>query len=96
MPDFNKPKTCVKKDTLSITKAEGFKLSTIERGVEKRSKFIQQVEEERKREQELAKFKAREFKPQDLKPIIQSGKTTPNTALLSIVKEFKLHSMQRC
>lgn len=40
MPDFSKPKSCVKKDSITITKAEGFKLSTIERGEEKKAKFM--------------------------------------------------------
>lgn len=51
------------------------------------------MEEERKRELEQAKFKAREFKDIAPKPIIVSGKNTPSAAL---VKEFKLHSVQRC
>lgn len=54
---------------------------------------MHQVEEERKRELEQAKFKAREFKDIAPKPILASGKNTPSAAL---VKEFKLHSVQRC
>ena len=52
MPDFTKPKTCVKQEVPSTTKIEGFHLSTIERGEEKKSKWMQQVEEEKKRQLE--------------------------------------------
>jgi len=103
MPDFNKlkPKTCLKTEASSATKAAPFELSTINRGEEKRAKLLQQVEEERLHALELTKFKAREFKPQDLNQQRavsvggNSGKNTPSATLMAAVKEFKLHSLMR-
>ncbi len=103
MPDFNKvkPKTSVKKDHLSTTKAEPFQLTSDVRGQDKREKLLQQIEAEKKAQLERTKFKARDFNIQEFTQRAASlsgagsGKTTPSSALMAVVKEFKLHSLMR-
>ena len=101
MPDFNKlkPKTSVKKDTC-LTKAEPFQLTSDLRGQDKRKKLIEQIEAEKKAQIEKTKFKARDFNIQEFSQRGASigggsGKTTPSSALMAVVKEFKLHSLMR-
>ena len=101
MPDFNKlkPKTSVKKDTC-LTKAEPFQLTSDLRGQDKRKKLIEQIEAEKKAQIEKTKFKARDFNIQEFSQRAASigggsGKTTPSSALMAVVKEFKLHSLMR-
>jgi hypothetical protein len=61
---------------------------------------MQQIEAQKKAELERTKFKAREFNLQEFNQRSASvgcgsGKTTPSSALMAVVKEFKLHSLMR-
>ena len=59
---------------------------------------MEQVEAERRAALEATKFKAREFKPVEMRAASVgggSGKTTPSAALMAVVKGFQLHSLIR-
>lgn len=85
---------------MSLTKAEPFQLTSDLRGQDKRKKLIEQIEAEKKAQIERTRFKARDFNIQEFSQRTASigggsGKTTPSSALMAVVKEFKLHSLMR-
>ena len=101
MPDFNKlkPKTCGKRDLPQLTKPLAPSFTTDARGEDKKARLMQKVADERRAALEATRFKAREFKPSEMRAASLgggSGKTTPSAALMAVVKEFKLHSLLRC
>lgn len=100
MPDFNKlkPKTCAKREVSQLTKPQAPQFTSDARGEEKRARLMEQVEAQRRAALEATNFKAREFKPSDVRAASVGGgssKTTPSAALMAVVKDFQLHSLLR-
>ena len=100
MPDFSKlkPKTCEKREVSQLTKPQAPQFNSDARGEEKRARLLVQVEAQRRADLEATNFKAREFKPSEIRAASVGGgssKTTPSAALMAVVKDFQLHSLLR-